>query len=239
VADGDSRQYEGEIQKETETALVWDLPVRVFHWTLVVAIAAAYVTNKLGVAYFKYHVWCGYTVLVLIGFRIVWGFVGTRHARFFNFVRGPRAIWRYIRGRQKHWPGHNPLGAMMVLVLLVGFFIQAATGLFGNDEIFNVGPLYGYVSNELSLRLTSLHRQLFYWLAGAIGLHIAAVIGYRVLKKEKLIEAMFTGRKALVSPDEAIHTSRTYLAIAIGIAISALLIWLIMTAPVAVGDISY
>lgn len=249
MADGDLREYETETKDEAESpgVLVWDLPVRIFHWSLVVAIIAAFVTNKLGVAYFKYHVWCGYTVLVLIAFRIVWGFIGTRHARFWNFVRGPRAIWHYLlggemrggemRGHQRHFAGHNPLGALMVVTLLIGLLVQAITGLFGNDEIFNVGPLYGYVSNELSLRLTSLHRQLFYWIAGAIALHIIAIIVYRVAKQEKLIEAMLTGRKQTVAQDDAIETSQTLLAAIIVIAFSILLTWLVMSAPVAVNDI--
>jgi cytochrome b len=235
MADGDLRKY------ESKSVLVWDLPVRIFHWTLVLAIVGAFVTNWLGVTYFKYHVWFGYTVLVLIAFRIVWGFIGTRYARFRQFVRGPKAVWRYLRGRDKHFAGHNPLGALMVVTLLLGLAVQAATGLFSNDEIFNVGPLYGYVSNELSLQLTSLHRQLFYWIAGAIGIHILAAIGYRVFNNEKLIEAMFTGRKSLqqTTEDDGIEKSQTVLAIVIMLAFSALLTWLIMRAPVAVSDVGY
>lgn len=242
MADGDLKPQDAQTFDEvssTEKVLVWDLPVRIFHWTLVLAFAGAFVTDRLGVAYFKYHVWCGYTVLVLVAFRLVWGFVGTRHARFFNFLRGPKAILSYVRGSEKHGAGHNPLGALMVVVLLIGLLVQAVTGLFGNDEIFNVGPLYGYISNELSLSLTSLHRKLFYWIAGAIGFHILAVIFYRVFKKEKLIEAMFTGRKSTVARAEGIATSRIYLAVAIVIIVSALLVWLITTAPIPVTDVEY
>lgn len=260
MADGDSRHY------VTESVLVWDLPVRIFHWVLVIAVIAAFVTDRLGVAYFKYHVWCGYTVLVLVAFRIAWGFVGTRHARFLNFVRGPAAIWRYLRGgdvrgggvrgdgvrgggahggelrgSERRFVGHNPLGALMVITLLIGLLVQAVTGLFGNDEIFNVGPLYGYISNELSLRLTSLHRQLFYWLAGAIAVHVGAVIFYRLVKNERLVVAMFTGRKRGqdISSDDGIETSRTLLAAALMIVFTAFLTWLVMRAPVAVSDLGY
>lgn len=72
--------------------LVWDLPVRIFHWTLAAAIAAAYVTNWLGISYFKYHVWCGYLIIVLVSFQLIWGLIGTRHALFHNFVRGPAEL---------------------------------------------------------------------------------------------------------------------------------------------------
>ena len=237
MADGDLKQQQKKI--DTDKVLVWDLPVRIFHWALVLAFAGAFVTDWLGVTYFKYHLWCGYTVIVLIGFRLIWGIVGTRHARFSSFLRGPKAIWDYLRGNDKHGAGHNPLGALMVVVLLASLLVQAATGLFGNDEIFNVGPLYGYISNELSLSLTSLHRQLFYWIAGAIGLHILAVIIYRVFKHEKLVAAMITGRKSNVPREEGIASSRIFLALAIVIIVSALLAWLVITAPIPVTDIEY
>ncbi|MFT3931013.1 MAG: cytochrome b/b6 domain-containing protein [Spongiibacteraceae bacterium] len=242
MADGDLRQGQTPATSEssaTDKILVWDLPVRIFHWALVLAVLGAFITDRLGVTYFKYHVWCGYTVLVLVAFRLIWGFVGTYHARFLNFVRGPKAILNYARGSEKKLAGHNPLGALMVVVLLAGLAVQAVTGLFGNDEIFNVGPLYGYISNDLSLELTSLHRKLFYWIAGAIAFHIVAVIFYRIVKKEKLIEAMFTGRKAEVAREEGIASSRIYLALAIVIIVSVLLAWLIATAPIPVVDVEY
>jgi len=184
---------------ETERK-VWDLPVRLFHWSLVLAVAGAWITHELGISYFVYHLWCGYAVLVLVSFRIIWGVVGTRHARFWNFVRNPLATAGYgldlLRGRKEQpYPGHNPLGAWMVLLLLGALFTQAVLGLFGNDEILNFGPLYGYVTNDRSLEMTSLHRQLFNWILAAVGLHIAAVIYHRVAHGENLIRAMFTGRK--------------------------------------------
>ena len=131
----------------SEERRVWDLPVRVFHWALLLAVAGAWCTHAAGVAWVRYHGWCGYTVLVLVAFRLLWGIVGTRHARFTSFVRGPVATLRYAaqlaRGTAPHLAGHNPLGAWMVLVLLAALLAQALLGLFGNDEIFNFGPLYG------------------------------------------------------------------------------------------------
>ncbi|MET0380189.1 MAG: cytochrome b/b6 domain-containing protein [Spongiibacteraceae bacterium] len=228
-----------------EQRLVWDLPVRIFHWTLVLAVAVAYVTHWLGISYFKYHVWSGYVVLVLVTFRLLWGLVGTRHARFWNFVRGPVTTLRYgrdwLRGREPHFAGHNPLGAVMVIVLLLTLFAQALFGLFGNDEIFNVGPLYAYASNELSLQLTSLHRQLFYWIAGAIGLHILAVLAHYLFKRERLVRAMITGRKPKhkLSDFDGIHSSRAGLAAVLVIALVTLLAWLVNSAPLPVADLSY
>jgi cytochrome b len=218
---------------------VWDLPVRVCHWLLVIAFVASYVTNRLGVTYFKYHVWSGYTVIVLVSFRILWGLVGTRHARFRNFVRGPVRTLRYaaawLRGETQHHAGHNPLGAWMVIALLTALLVQAASGLFANDEIFNTGPLYGFVTDETSVQLTSLHRNLFYWLFAATIVHVLAVIAHRVFKKEDLVAAMFTGKKAthVVPAGEAIHTSRIWLAVLIVLILCGGLSWVVAHAPPA------
>src|SRR3954464_15596108 len=199
-----------------ETRRVWDLPVRIVHWLLVLGIAGSYVTHKLGVEYFRYHLWCGYLVLVLAAFRILWGFVGTRHARFGSFVRGPRGTLAYLRGLGRgvaETPGHNPLGAWMVVLLLAALLTQALTGLFSNDEIFNTGPLYGYVSDPTSLALTSWHRRLFDWILVAVALHVLAVLAHRLVAGHDLIRPMFSGRKhaSLVAEHEAISSSRLWL----------------------------
>jgi cytochrome b len=221
---------------------VWDLPVRLFHWALVAAFISAFVTNRLGVAYFQYHVWSGYAVITLVSFRILWGLIGTRHAKFWQFVRGPGATLRYahgvLHGRTLRYAGHNPLGAYMVVTLLIAIGTQAVSGLFGNDDIFNTGPLVGYVDKELSLRLTSLHRHLFYWIAAAVAVHVVAVIAHQVFKQENLIVAMITGRKPqhCVPEGEIIHSSRTWLAVLLVVALAAVL-WLIVAyAPLPIDD---
>lgn len=228
---------------ETERQ-VWDLPVRIFHWTLVLAVVAAFVTNKLGVSYFKYHVWAGYAVIVLVAFRLIWGVVGTRHALFRNFVRRPSETLTYAReivaGEDRHYAGHNPLGALMVLALLGALGLQAVFGLFGNDEIFNAGPLAGAVSKNVSLALTSIHRQLFYWLAGGVALHVLAVVAHKVFRNENLARAMVTGRKPaeVVPPQEAIHSSKIWLAVVLAEAVVIVLALIIAHAPAAadLGD---
>jgi len=178
---------------------VWDLPVRLFHWTLVAAFIGAFITNRLGVSYFKYHLWCGYTVVVLVSFRILWGFVGTHHARFGNFVRGPVKTLSYARAllsrTHAHLLGHNPLGAWMVIFLLGALFVQAVSGLFSTDDIINTGPLFGAVSKETGAALSSLHRRLFYWIAFATLLHVTAVIAHRIFDRSDLVKAMVSGRK--------------------------------------------
>jgi cytochrome b len=224
--------------------LVWDLPVRLFHWSLAASIVGAFATNRLGVKYFVWHAFFGYAAVLLIAFRILWGLFGTRHARFVNFIQGPKSVLRYLaasgKGRRTHHAGHNPAGALMVLVLLGGFGAQASFGLFSNDEIFNAGPLAALVSKDASLFLTSLHRKLFYWMAAAIGLHICAVIYHVVVRKENLIGAMLTGRKPihLVAKEEAIKNSRGLRAIGIFLAVSCAFALLLQFAPAPDFDIA-
>src|SRR5262245_4735895 len=114
--------------------LIWDLPLRVFHWLLVLVIGGSWLAHKIGPGAFTWHVWCGYTTLVLIFFLVVWGFVGPRHARFTDFVRGPATIASYTRalfhtGSPRH-AGHNPLGALMVIFFLLLLATQGIAGLF-------------------------------------------------------------------------------------------------------------
>jgi cytochrome b len=237
---------ENSVAQETQnTVKIWDLPVRFFHWSLVLLFIAAYVTNSLGTNYFKYHLWSGYAIIVLVVFRLIWGFVGTYHARFINFLRDPFSTAKYafsvLRKKDEHHLGHNPLGAVMVIILLLAILVQAVTGLFTNDEIFNLGPLYAYVSDELSLQLTSVHRQLFYWILGAIGLHIAAVLFHVFFKRDNIIKAMFTGEKDIHAATniKPIKSSRIWLAIIIVIILALILAWVISTAPEAVVDPGY
>ncbi|MFN5012085.1 MAG: cytochrome b/b6 domain-containing protein [Gammaproteobacteria bacterium] len=219
---------------------VWDLPVRVMHWGLVLAVGGAWLTRELEGDWFAWHVRCGYAVLLLAATRIVWGFVGTRHARFADFVRGPRAVLRYLRGGAgedgQRIAGHNPLGALMVLAMLAMLLAQATLGLFANDQVMSTGPLFGYVSAETSDRLTSLHKQLFDVIVVAIAAHVAAALFYLWVRRENLILPMITGRKPgdLLPPGASdIGSSRTLLAVGIAAALGALLWWVVKNAPEA------
>jgi cytochrome b len=226
-------------EAERQTRLVWDLPLRLFHWLLVAAVATSWATHELGVEYFDWHVRAGYLTLVLVAFRIAWGFVGPRHARFANFLRGPRGILAYLRSAGPAGgtapAGHNPLGGLSILALLALLLFQALTGLFSNDEIYNTGPLYGYVSDGQSDRLSGLHKQNFDWLLAFVGLHLAAVAWYQWVRKQDLIGPMLTGRKpaALVPASEEIKGQRLWLA-AVLVALAATALWrVIASAPSA------
>lgn len=214
--------------------LVWDLPVRVTHWLLVACVAGSWLTQQAGVQWFGWHRRLGYATLLLVLFRIVWGFVGTRHARFAAFVRGPRAIAAYLRGAADRPPvGHSPLGAMSVIAMLALLLLQSVTGLFANDEVASAGPFYGWVSQATSNRVASLHHANFDVLLALIALHVAAVVGYARSRRGRLIRAMLTGRKEAraVPEGEAIDGSRTMLAVAIAAALAAALALVIGAAP--------
>jgi cytochrome b len=215
--------------RANETRLVWDLPVRIVHWSLVVSFIGAFVTNRLGVAWFEWHVRFGYAVLGLVAFRILWGVFGTKHARFSSFVAPPSATLRYMRclmrGEAPSYAGHNPLGALMVVTLLLGLGVQASIGLFSNDEIFNAGPLAGLVTKEASLASTSWHKRGFYILATAVAIHIVAVMAHVLLKRDHLLRAMITGHKPahIVRRDDEIVNSRLAVAGALLLGVAAAL----------------
>ena len=179
--------------------LVWDLPTRLFHWLLVALVITSFATGKIGGLWMKYHMWSGYAIFGLLLFRVAWGFVGGRHARFSDFVCGPGAVLRYARTLIDRQPprhlGHNPLGGWSVLAMLIALLVQAVTGLFSNDDIFIEGPLYPWVSKAASDWLTHIHKLNQEIILLLVAVHVVAVFFYLILKNENLIQPMFTGRK--------------------------------------------
>jgi cytochrome b len=210
--------------------LVWDLPLRLTHWALVLTVAGAWATHYAGTQWFAWHERLGYATLVLVAFRVAWGFVGTRHAQFANFLRGPAAVLEYLRGGAEP-VGHNPLGALSVLAMLAVLLFQASTGLFANDEIANAGPFYGWISQETSNRLTGLHATNSELLLILLGLHVAAVAWYAIVRRRRLVPAMLTGRKDGVPPGETIASSRVGLAVVIVAMLAVALALAIRAAP--------
>lgn len=184
---------------DTSTVKVWDPLVRVFHWSLVAAFAIAYVTEEdwLGV-----HTTAGYVVLGLVGFRLAWGLVGTRYARFSSFVRRPRAVLAYLRdmigGRERRYLGHNPAGAAMILALLAALLLTAASGLAVYGIEPGAGPLAGWLAGAghgWEEFFEETHEFFANLTLALVGLHVAGVIltGWR--HGENLVRAMVTGRK--------------------------------------------
>lgn len=186
---------------------VWDLPVRLFHWGLVSAVALAFYTMKTGGAPFVFpveiHGRTGLVVLGLLLFRWGWALAGSHHARLWHFLHGPRAIQDYLRalsrGPLPPYAGHNPLGGLAVLAMLVSLSVQAISGLFLSDDIFFQAPLHDRVSTEVSDSLRTLHHWNAQLLMVLIVLHLVALVVHRV-KGERLVGAMVTGSKRLPSP---------------------------------------
>ena len=174
---------------------VWDVPVRLVHWATVIAVALSWWTGETG--RLEWHRWSGYALLGLVTFRIYWGFFGSSTARFRQFVRGPRAIAGYLRGAWDVAAGHNPLGALSVLALIVLLLLQVTLGLFAVDvDGIESGPLSLYVSFETGRLAAEWHEDVFNVLMAMVVLHILAIAWYRLVKKEKLVEAMIHGTRA-------------------------------------------
>ena len=180
---------------------VWDLPVRLFHWTLVVLMVVSYVTGRAGGDWMKFHFWSGYAILTLVLFRIAWGFAGSTTARFSNFLKGPAAGFAHLR--EMFLPdgpreaGHNPVGGAMVIVLLFAVLAQAAAGLFAVDTDMGMvnGPLARLVADSAAEKASSFHKFWVNVLIALAAVHVLAAFVYLAWKRQNLIGAMFTGRK--------------------------------------------
>lgn len=202
---------------------LWDLPTRLFHWLLVLAVLAAVASGQIGGNWIDWHAKIGLAICGLLVFRVVWGVVGSTYARFAQFFPTPAKIKAYLAG-QWQGEGHNPLGALSVFGLLGLLILQVGTGLFANDDIAFTGPLFDVVSKAVSNRLTGLHHLVSDLLIGLVLLHVAAIAYYGHVKKQKLLKPMITGWK-----DEAEGES------ARGGGIIALLVALCLAGAVAYG----
>jgi len=207
---------------------VWDLPVRLVHWLLAALIGFSWwsVTNH----HTDWHIWSGCAILTLLIFRILWGFVGSSTARFASFVRGPRALADYLRGK---WTGigHSPLGALSVIAIFLALAVQVALGLIAQDEDgIYAGPLSRLVSSAASDRARDFHELWFNVILALIVLHVAAIVYYR-LRGRKLTMPMITGRAALDPGTASMRRGKWWaalLCLAAGIAVTR---WIIAGAP--------
>jgi cytochrome b len=207
---------------------IWDLPVRLFHWILVGLIAFAWWSAEYH--YDDLHIWSGIAVLSLLIFRLLWGFFGSSTARFANFVRGPRAVFGYLRG-QWRGIGHNPLGALSVIALLGLVTVQTVLGLIASDEDgLMQGPLASLVSMGTSDAATELHEELFNVLLALIGLHVAAILYYR-LRGKRLIGPMLTGRGEVEPGVEPMRPGKWWAALLCLAAAIGITRWIIAGAP--------
>lgn len=186
---------------ELQRVRIWDLPTRLFHVVLALAVVGAVLSAKIGGAAMSWHFRFGYLVFGLLVFRLLWGFWGGRWSRFSSFLYSPAATLRALRGRATAADGfdvgHSPTGALSVFALLALLAVQVATGLVGDDEIANVGPLNRYVAGATGLAATAWHKG---WGQGIIlalvALHVAAVAAY-AWRGRNLVAPMWHGDKTL------------------------------------------
>lgn len=170
---------------------VWDLPTRLFHWTLAALVVAAFATIYAGEL--DWHFRAGYAVLALVIFRLLWGFVGSRYARFSSFPPSPTAALAYLRGNYPPRLGHNPLGALSVYAILLVVLVQVVLGLFANDGSFSEGPLARLVTGSTSDLATRLHKWNQWLIVGLVVCHITAIFFYFKAKRENLVRPMLLG----------------------------------------------
>ncbi|MBP6189276.1 MAG: cytochrome b/b6 domain-containing protein [Azonexus sp.] len=199
---------------------LWDLPTRLFHWLLALCVIAALVSGQIGGKLIDLHGKIGLAIVGLVAFRIVWGFAGSTYARFAHFFPTPGKIKAYLNGE---WQGlgHNPLGALSVFGLIFLLTAQVITGLFSNDDIAFVGPLYDLISKSLSNRLSGLHELLSNVLIALVVLHLAAIAFYGHVKKDKLIKPMLTGWKEGATGESAKGGGLIAVIVALTIALAA------------------
>lgn len=225
-----------------EKRLVWDLPLRIFHWLFALSIAASWATAEAGFDWMQIHFYLGYWMIGLVVFRIIWGFVGPRHARFASFLRGPSTLLSYLKSLRSGAPvntaGHNPAGGLMVIVMMALVALQAGSGLFATDDIAWMGPYNPAISGAAADKLTSLHHANFNLILASVGLHLMAIIFYWLVKKQNLVGPMFTGHKpaAWVPAHEAIAHSELLKAFIV-IAISTALVYGLISAAPQTGDL--
>lgn len=182
---------------------VWDIATRLFHWSIVLLVAAAYVTWRLN--WMDWHVHAGYAVLALVLFRILWGFFGSDTSRFARFLVGPRAVAHHLRHALRREPdhqvGHNPAGAWMVLLLLVLLLAETLTGLFVNNDVADEAGRFSRITPAaVANTISALHTWLWWALFAAVALHVLAILVYALGKGQNLLAPMVTGNKRLPEP---------------------------------------
>lgn len=203
--------------------LVWGIPIRLFHWVLLGLVGVSFYTGKFGdFDSIDNHMLAGYGIIVLVLFRILFGFFGKGHVRFTEFVKGPSTIFAYFKS-PKPSEGHNPLGALGIIALLLSLAVQTGTGLFTTDEIFVDGPLYHLVSSETSSVLSQIHNINQWILLGLIGLHVSAVIFHELWLKERIVLPMIHGKK--LTSDSATDQSHQFFLALICITVAAAATW--------------
>ena len=215
--------------------LVWDAPVRLFHWALAVLVVFSFVTGKVGGHWMEWHMRSGYTILSLLLFRVAWGVVGSETARFTSFLRGPGAGLAYLRSMaaRSHARviGHNPLGGWAVLAMLAALLVQATSGLFVDDEIATRGPLVVKASEATVGRMSALHSYNEWVIVALVALHVAAIATYRFALRVELVRPMVDGYMDVPALGPAPARRPAWIAALLLAAAAGFVYWLVVVFP--------
>jgi cytochrome b len=210
---------------------VWDLPTRVFHWALVLSVVGLFATGLTGGNWITWHEKFGFATLALVLFRLIWGVIGSETSRFTDFLRGPGAIVRYLKTGFSPTHGHNPLGGLSVLAMLLLLLLQATTGLIVDDDIANKGPLADKVPGAWVALATKVHRLNKYILGAVLILHVCAIVYYTRFKKEKLIGPMISGEREVSAAEIAPQVRAGFSAWIVLTVCAAFVYWLVIVFP--------
>ncbi len=214
-----------------KSILVWDLPIRIFHWSLATCFFGAWITHEMEASGFWLHTIFGYSALTLVLWRLAWGFMGTRYARFRNFVTAPAATLAYLRAvtsRPKPEPvGHSPSGGWAIIAMLALIGVQASSGLFNGGELMMEGPWFHTLPGWAKDFSHELHEISFNILLGLVGLHLAAIVFYAIRWKRNLVPAMLTGYSETEGHSPGLGSQKLLLAVFL-LALAALAVWTIV-----------
>lgn len=221
-----------QVMNSTKQALIWDLPTRIFHWSLATCFFGAWITHEMEASGFWLHTIFGYSALVLVLWRLGWGYIGTRYALFRNFIAGPRSTLAYLRAEASDpstiQVGHSPTGGWAIIAMLALIGLQACSGLLNGGELLMEGPWFHAVPGWAKDFAHEFHELNFNILLGLVGLHLAAILFYAVKRKRNLLPAMITGYSKAGGDSQGVGSHRLLPALLL-LALAALIVWTIVS----------
>jgi cytochrome b len=223
--------------------LVWDLPLRIFHWSIATTFFALWYTSDQDTGLIEIHIKLGFVALGLVLFRVAWGVIGTKHALFKNFIPTLIQLKQYLKrdNTKPTFAGHNPAGSLMVVLMLVLILVQAISGLFINDDVFSSGPYYGSISDSAGSLMNTIHHKGFDIILISVTIHILAVLYYWKVKKKNLVKPMITGKKSSkdASSHDSIKHSKLVIALVTITSIGLFIYWLVVLNAPVVEELYY